>query len=58
MASTPQDDWCIKYADYLVENYVTTDSRYPPMLWSEVPSDCKCTNSAAESFHLHLNAKF
>jgi hypothetical protein len=58
MASAPQDERCIKYADYLVENYVTTDSRYPPTLWSEVPSDCKRTNNAAESFHSHFNAQF
>ena len=32
MASAPQDERCIKYAEYLVENYVTTDSRYPSML--------------------------
>jgi hypothetical protein len=32
MASAPQDERCIKYAEYLVENYVTTDSRYPPTL--------------------------
>ena len=58
MASAPQDERCIKYADYLVENYVTTDSRYPPTLWSEVPSDCKRTNNAAVSFHSHFNAQF
>ena len=32
MASAPQDERCIKYAEYLVENYITTDSRYPPTL--------------------------
>ena len=32
MASAPQDERCIKYAECLVESHVTTDSRYPPTL--------------------------
>ena len=38
MASAPQDEWCIKYADYLVENYVTTDSHFNAKFYSAHPS--------------------
>ena len=41
MSVSPDDEKCIKFADYLVENYVTNDSKFPPSLWAEIPSDEK-----------------
>ena len=52
----PEDPRCSKYADYLVENYVTDNSKFPPEMWAEVPSNNKRTNNSAESFHAHFNA--
>ncbi|XP_068238357.1 uncharacterized protein [Palaemon carinicauda] len=58
MSCTPQKEKCTNYADYLVDNYVTPHSKFPPVLWAEVPSNDKRTNNAAESFHAHFNAQF
>ncbi|CAG2206186.1 unnamed protein product [Mytilus edulis] len=38
MAEAPKEPRCSKFADYLTENYVTTESRFPPILWAEQPS--------------------
>ena len=54
----PDDEQCIKFADYLVENYVANYSKFPPSLWAEIPSDKKRTNNAAESDYAHLNEQF
>jgi hypothetical protein len=32
MSDSPSDGGCTKFADYLTENYVTNDSRFPPKL--------------------------
>ncbi|MPC85768.1 hypothetical protein E2C01_080560 [Portunus trituberculatus] len=38
MTEAPQDERCTRFADNLVDNYVTAESRYPPVLWAEFPS--------------------
>ena len=53
-----EDPRCSKYADYLVEDYVTDNSRFPPEMWAEVPLNNKRTNNSIESFHAHFNAQF
>uniref|UniRef100_A0A0P4VQ93 MULE transposase domain-containing protein n=1 Tax=Scylla olivacea TaxID=85551 RepID=A0A0P4VQ93_SCYOL len=58
MTEAPQDERCIRFADYLVDNYVTAESRYPPVLWAEIPSNTKRKNNVAESFHAHFNEQF
>lgn len=35
MTNAPQDDRCTRFADYLVDNYISPNSRYPPVLWVE-----------------------
>ena len=57
-AKAPQDERCTKFSDYLVEHYVTSESKYPPVIWADVPSNSKRTNNAAVSFHAHFNAQF
>ena len=37
MTDAPQDERCTRFADYLVDNYVTAESRYPQVPWTEVP---------------------
>jgi hypothetical protein len=58
MSVAPDGEKCITFADYLVENYVSNDSKFPPSLWAEIPSDEKRTNNAAESYHANLNEQF
>ena len=54
----PDDRKCHTFADYLLDNYVTSDSRFPPIMWARAPSHCKRTNNATESFHAHFNQQF
>jgi hypothetical protein len=49
---------CTKFADYLTDNYVTQESRFPPSLWAESPSDARRTINEPESFHSHYNTQF
>ena len=58
MSDCPKDPKCEKFADYLVENYVAGDSKFPPEMWAGVPSDEKRTNNGTESFHAHFNGQF
>ena len=50
MTDAPQDDRCTRFADYLVGNYISLNSKYPLMLWAEIPSHNMHTNNAAELF--------
>ena len=58
MLDIPSDSKCEKCADYLIDNYVTTKSKFPPHLWAEVPSDYKRTSNGPVSFHAHFNEQF
>jgi hypothetical protein len=55
MSEAPVDARCTKFADYLTDNYVTQESRFPPSLWA---SDARRTINGPESFHSHYNAQF
>ena len=37
MSVAPDDEKCIKFADYLVENYVANDSKFPPTCRQRFP---------------------
>ena len=37
MPNMPNMDKCIKFADYIVDTYVSEESRYPSDLWAETP---------------------
>ena len=58
MPDRPDDKNCHKFADYLLENYVTFDSKFTPDMWASNPSEEKRTNNGTESFHAHLNEQF
>ena len=45
------------FADYLVDNYMTFESTYPPTLWASSNVEDRTTN-ACESFHAKFNKLF
>ncbi len=47
------------FSDYILENYITPDSRFPPSLWTHSPCvrDPATTNEA-EAFHRHCKQQF
>ena len=59
MSDMAADPRCSLFADYILKNYVASNSKFPPNLWAQLPSlDSKRTTNAAESFHAHYNEKF
>ncbi|CAC5397740.1 unnamed protein product [Mytilus coruscus] len=59
MAVTPQNEKCLKFSDYILENYVAADSKFPPQIWASPPdSEAKRTTNGPESFHSYFNSQF
>jgi len=58
MADRPIDDKVMKYADYLIDNYLTEDCDYPPKIWASASSSLQRTTNNCESFHANFNRSF
>jgi hypothetical protein len=59
MSDMPADPRCSLFADYILKNYVASNSKFPPNLWAQLSSlDSKRTTNATESFHAHYNVQF
>jgi len=37
MPDAPASDTAMKFADYVLENYIAVDSNFPPTLWAQPP---------------------
>ena len=37
MADAPLNDKCSRFVDYILENYVTVNSKFPPTIWAAPP---------------------
>ena len=58
-ANVPDDQRCVKFADYVVDNYILPEALYPPILWASRPSvEARRTTNGPESFHAHYNEQF
>jgi hypothetical protein len=53
MSSAPNDAKCHQFADYMLENYMSSDARYPPQLWADIPREGSkpTTNDRNHSTH-------
>lgn len=51
----PQNDQLDKFSDYLLETYLTNESKFPPHIWANASADLNKTTNACESFHSHFN---
>ena len=47
-----------KFFDYLLDNYITADSRFPPKMWADMKLDSPRTTNCCEAFHSRFNAEF
>jgi hypothetical protein len=48
MADEPLNDKCSRFVDYILENYVTVNSKFPPTIWAAPPdADTKRMKTAA-----------
>ena len=57
MSNAPDDAKCHQFADYMLENYVSSDARYPPQLWADIPREGSkpTTNDRNHSTHTSTN---
>ena len=59
MPDAPASDTAMQFADYVLENYMAADSKFPPIFWYKPPDLLlPYTNNGVESYHSHLNAEF
>jgi hypothetical protein len=59
MLDTSQDSRCSEFADYIVQFYVTSQSRFPSSFWVAVRTlNSKQTNNGPKSFYSHFNKQF
>ncbi|KAE9523573.1 hypothetical protein AGLY_016125 [Aphis glycines] len=58
MAIKPIDDKIDKVFDYIFENYITPDSRFPPKMWADRSSAFSLTTNGCEAFLSKFNKEF
>jgi len=47
------------FSDYVLNNYIIEDAKFPPSLWAKEPTDEPRTTNGAESFHSnYYNSQF
>lgn len=54
----PDNEKIQMYCDYLIDNYISEESLFPPKLWAENSAELTRTTNACESFHRHFNESF
>ena len=59
VTDAPASDTAIKFADWVLDNYIAGDSKFPPTLPAKPPDLLFLyTNNGAELYHSHLNDEF
>ena len=58
ISNLPNDKRVEQFCDYLIENYVHSDSTFPLTVCAECSATSLSTIIACESFHAHFNALF
>lgn len=51
----PQNTNLEKFSDYLLDTYLTNESKFPPYIWASASAELNKTTNACESFHAHFN---
>jgi hypothetical protein len=51
----PNDPRLTKFSDYLVENYISEEALFPPIIWAENSATSFRTTNECECFHSHFN---
>lgn len=58
MSIIPDDDRINRFMDYLTENFVDSQSDYPPHMWTDMSGNSEIISNACESFRAKLNSLF
>lgn len=54
----PDDEKIQMYCDYLIDNYISEESLFPPTVWAQNSAELTRTTNTCESFHRHFNDSF
>lgn len=54
----PQDKRVERFSDYLVDNFISEDARFPPELWAQLSESIERSTNACEAFHSKFNSSF
>lgn len=54
----PHNDNLEKFSKYLLETYLTKESKYSPHIWTNASADINKTTNGCNSFHSDLNSSF
>lgn len=58
MSDIPDDSKYSKYADYILENYIDENSKFPPSMWTSHSVTLNRTTNNCEFFLSHFNQIF
>ncbi len=58
MAVQPKDPNIEIFTDYILENYVSEEAKFPPELWASPTIESERTTNACEAFHSQFNSNF
>ena len=58
MTIQPTNSNVTKFTDYIVENYISSTSTFPPILWASNTISSERTTNACESFHASFSSNF
>jgi len=47
-----------KFTNYIVENYISSNSTFPPKLWASNSISSERTTNACEAFHASFSTNF
>lgn len=56
MSMVPDDEKVLKFCDYVLENFISSESKFPPEMWASYSPTTTRTTNACESFHARLNS--
>ena len=57
-SEAPESEKAIKFADYVVNNYIDKSSTFPQITWSDSDVECKRSTNGCESFHKEFSTMF
>lgn len=58
MSIMPEYEKFQDFMDYLTENYIVFEAKFPISMWVEMTSSSEKTTNACESFHAKFNSFF
>lgn len=58
LAVAPDDERVVQFMDYVLDNYIDMECKFPPDMWAAYSSASSRTTNVCESFHAHLNGSF